>query len=242
MTPTILPRCGECDAPAVIRYALANADEQPKRALRTRALLRCAAHNPFTSPTLLGGFAPRFVVVDPEFSRRATGPRCDCGLPAGHRQPASGDGRRCLSPDDAAVLRELADGYLFPVEPGDTIVRLPHLPDVRPARARTLAEYYGEDVADTAKLPRVPDFDAGCSCGWRGWGRDIDEHREVCPLPDPSDLGPDGDVVETHRFEPDGLGRCFTCGESYGDEYGETRTVDGYLLARHYELTDGRDL
>lgn len=44
-------------------------------------------------------------------------------------------------------------------------------------------------VADWLRECReTREFTAGCSCGWRGSGDDLDEHHEVCPLPDPADL------------------------------------------------------
>lgn len=99
MLPTPPPRCGFCDAAAVIRFALCAPDERPTVALQRRPQYRCPSCSPLGSPDWIAtarvDSLDWLVVVDAAFTRAALDPRCACGLPADHREPASGDPRPC---------------------------------------------------------------------------------------------------------------------------------------------------
>jgi hypothetical protein len=100
--------CGACDAPAVFRYALCAPDERPAAALQRRPTYRCPACFPVGKPDYLAGVQADaldwVLVVDPAYTRDALDPRCDCGLPADHRNPLSGEPRPCADETSRIAL------------------------------------------------------------------------------------------------------------------------------------------
>lgn len=77
-----------------------------------------------------------------------------------------------------------------------------------------------------------PAWDAGCSCGWRGMGEDVEAHAEVCELPDPWQVADDAEnapTVQVH-VDRDGTVRAVcSCGDL--EETGTTRRVLQHLGA-----------
>jgi hypothetical protein len=101
-------RCGACDAPAVFRYALCAPDERPAAALQRRPAYRCPTCFPVGKPDYLAGVQADqldwLLIVDPAYTRDALDPRCDCGLPADHRNPLSGEPRPCADETSRIAL------------------------------------------------------------------------------------------------------------------------------------------
>lgn len=112
-------RCGACDAPAVFRYALCAPDERPAAALQRRPRYRCPACFPVGKPDFLAGVQADaldwLLIVDPSYTRDVLDPRCDCGLPADHRNPLSGEPRPCA--DETTRIALPGSGSRPPVRP-----------------------------------------------------------------------------------------------------------------------------
>jgi hypothetical protein len=108
MLPHRPARCGACDAPAVVRFALCAPDERPAAALTRRPQYRCPACSPLGVPDFLAAVRVDsldwLVVVDPAFTREALDPLCACGLPADHREPLSGEPRPCADETERIAL------------------------------------------------------------------------------------------------------------------------------------------
>lgn len=151
-------RCGACDAPAVIRFALVAPDELPAAAIARRPQYRCPACSPLRSPDWIAGARTDaldwLVVVDPAFTRELLDPRCGCGLPADHRDPVSGEPRPCL--DETARIALPTERGSRPPVPNPPAVVIPFSSreqveppaDVRPPVELPGGMYVPADVAD----------------------------------------------------------------------------------------------
>jgi hypothetical protein len=155
-------RCGACDAPAVVRFALCSPDELPAAAIARRPQYRCPTCSPLRSPdwiaTARADAHDWLIVVDPAFTRELLNPRCACGLPADHREPLSGEPRPCL--DETTRIALPTERGSRPPVPGPPAVVIPfsvvaggQVPDVAAPFARL------QDALTAGPVPVVLDDD-----------------------------------------------------------------------------------
>jgi hypothetical protein len=170
-------RCGACDAPAVFRFALCAPDERPADALTRRGRLRCPACFPVGKADYVAAQPVDsydwLLVVDPAYTRAVVEPLCDCGLPADHRSPLSGEPRPCA--DETARIAIPGRSSRPPVRAHVAPVVVMRGGIAVPGHVAELIDPEGQlrdhptsplSVTGDETGPIVPDGYDSCGCSW----------------------------------------------------------------------------